>query len=273
MARRPASCCPTVDDEDVGAVLGRRARAASCACRRAASAARGACRRARCARRAARSSTRGSRCRAAGTIWSFVVPHPPLLPGLRRARALQRDRRRARRGPDDPLRRQPGRAPPTARSTRSTRRRSRSASRCGSCSSRSRTSPSPAGCRSAERDAASTRNAVHDGPAKRARSDAGRREGDPYVAGRRAASGGLAASRRAVGLAAGAQRSRASAPRELAAIQARACRSLGAVCRSCGASSCRSWRPRYSSRLRSSAQLVFNDTMSIYSQGNHCQVS
>ena len=61
-------------------------------------------------------------------------PAPAAAARVLGARAVQRDRRRARRGPDDPLRRQPRRRAPTARSTRSTRRRSRSANRSRSCS-------------------------------------------------------------------------------------------------------------------------------------------
>ena len=41
-------------------------------------------------------------------------PPPAAAPRVLRARALQRDRRRARRGPDDPLRRQPASPAPTA---------------------------------------------------------------------------------------------------------------------------------------------------------------
>ena len=78
-----------------------------------------------------------------------VVVHraaPAAAARVRRGRAVQRDRRRARRGSDDPLRRQP-RGERRRRDQRDrSRRRSRSASRCASCSTRSTTSPSPAGC-------------------------------------------------------------------------------------------------------------------------------
>ena len=80
-----------------------------------------------------------------GTIWSFARAASPAAAGVRRARALQRDHRRARRGSDHPLRRQPRHAPPTAPSTRSTPPPSRSASRCKSPSPRSTTSPSRGG--------------------------------------------------------------------------------------------------------------------------------
>ena len=40
----------------------------------------GACRRGRCARTAGRSTSRGCRRAGAGRVWSFIVPHPPLLP-------------------------------------------------------------------------------------------------------------------------------------------------------------------------------------------------
>ena len=65
--------------------------------------------------------------------------------GVRRARAVQRDHRRARRGPAPALRRQPRRVAPTVPSTRSTRRRSASGSRCRWCSPSSTTSRFPLG--------------------------------------------------------------------------------------------------------------------------------
>ena len=72
----------------------------------------GACRRARCARAAGRLDVAWEPTSGRGTIWSFVVPHPPLLPAYAELAPYNVDRRRARRGPDDPLRRQPAsRAP------------------------------------------------------------------------------------------------------------------------------------------------------------------
>ena len=67
-------------DEPTPRRSGKAPRAASCSCRRAARAGRGACRRGRCARAAGRSTSRGCRRAGAATIWSFIVPHPPLLP-------------------------------------------------------------------------------------------------------------------------------------------------------------------------------------------------
>ena len=84
--------------------------------------------------------------RAAGAIWSFIVPHPPLLPAYAEfapynAIIVELD--------EDPMIRFVGNLvdrAPTARSTRSIPRRSRSANRCASCSTRSTTCSSPAGC-------------------------------------------------------------------------------------------------------------------------------
>ena len=94
-------------DEPTATSSGTAARAASCSCRRA--------RRAALRRMPPRPMC--PRCRSIdvrweptsgrGRIWSFIVPHPPLLPAFARGRAVQRDHRRARGGSDDPLRRQP----------------------------------------------------------------------------------------------------------------------------------------------------------------------
>ena len=61
---------------------GRAPRAASCSCRRARRAACGACRRGRCARAAGRSTSRWEPTSGRGRVWSFIVPHPPLLPAF-----------------------------------------------------------------------------------------------------------------------------------------------------------------------------------------------
>ena len=140
---RPTSCSPT-SRIPTRPVLGRlrprrAARAGVRELRRC-----DACRRGRCARAAARSSSAGSRRRDGGRSGRSSCRTRRCCPRTG-ARALQRDRRRARRGPDAPLRRQPRRRRPTARSTRSTRRRSRSASRCAWSSTRWRTSSSPGG--------------------------------------------------------------------------------------------------------------------------------
>ena len=133
------------DSEPTAASSGPAPRAASCSCR--------------CARRAdgwrmpprpmcpvcRSTAVRWEPTSGLGTIWSFVVPHPPLLPAYAALApynvivvALERTRRS---GSSATCSRHP-----KARSTRSTRRRSSSANRSGSCSSRSRTWPSPAGC-------------------------------------------------------------------------------------------------------------------------------
>ena len=71
---------PDVEDDDAGAVLaGHGARRAARA-NAAPTAADGACRHARCARRAARVQHKWVPLSGRGTIWSFVVAHPPLLP-------------------------------------------------------------------------------------------------------------------------------------------------------------------------------------------------
>ena len=89
-----------------------------------------ACRPGRCARAAGRSTCAGSRRRVGAAIWSFIVPHPPLLPAFAELAPYNAIIVELEEDPADPLRRQPRRPAPTARSTRSTRPRSRSASRC-----------------------------------------------------------------------------------------------------------------------------------------------
>ena len=84
-------------------------RAASCSCRRAAS----------CGARRMPPRPMCPRCRSIDVTWEptsgrgrDLVVHRPASAAaarVRRARAVQRDHRRARRGPDDPLRRQPRR--------------------------------------------------------------------------------------------------------------------------------------------------------------------
>ena len=73
---------PDIDEPTSAPVLGRAARAASCSCRRARRAACGACRRGRCARAAGRSRCAGKPTSGRGRVWSFIVPHPPLLPAF-----------------------------------------------------------------------------------------------------------------------------------------------------------------------------------------------
>ena len=121
---RPSWLLPDLDEPTSRAVLGRHRarRAARAGVRRRA--ARGACRRGRCARTAGRSTCSGSRRRAAAAIWSFVVPHPPLLPAYAELApynviVVELD--------EDPTIRFVGNLvdrAPTARSTRSTPRRS-----------------------------------------------------------------------------------------------------------------------------------------------------
>ena len=136
---RPAGCSPTSTSRRRGAVLGRHARAASCSCRRAASC--GAWRmppRPMCPR--CRSiEVRWEPTSGRGRVWSFIVPHPPLLPAFAElapynAIIVELE--------EDPTIRFVGNLVAERRRRRSTRsipRRSRSASRCASCSTRSTT--------------------------------------------------------------------------------------------------------------------------------------
>ena len=182
-SRRARCCCgtervetgfvlPDLDGEDT-AGSGPGCAAASCSCRPATS-----CGRWRfpprpmCPYCRSLDVALGAPTSGAGDDLVLRRPPPAAAPRLRRARAVQRDRRRARRGPDDPHGRQPGRPAPTARSTRSTPRRSGSASPSGWPSPRSRTSPSPAGSRARD----SNEPGPARGPGPVTTGDAGRGE-------------------------------------------------------------------------------------------------
>ena len=83
MTWRPAWLLPDLDEPTTGAVLGRAARAASCSCRRAASC--GAAAHAAPADVPALpvdSTCAWEPTSGRGTVWSFIVPHPPLLPAF-----------------------------------------------------------------------------------------------------------------------------------------------------------------------------------------------